>query len=77
MPNFLDNLDIITSDNDVVNVLLQDRNAMALATQIASDLANEVTARTNADTALGTRIDNEALARTNADTALETAKNKS
>lgn len=73
MPNFLDNLDIITSDGDVVNVLMQDRNAMALATQIASDLANEVTARTNADAALGTRIDNEALARTNADTALETA----
>ncbi len=37
---------------------------------VANDLATEITARTNADTALGTRITNEITARTNADTAL-------
>lgn len=35
-----------------------------------SDLANEVTARANADTALGTRITNETTARENADTSI-------
>lgn len=40
--------------------------------QMQTDLTNEVTARTNADTALGTRIDNETTARENADTALGT-----
>ena len=37
---------------------------------IENAISNEATARTNADTALGTRIDNEAIARANADTAL-------
>ena len=44
-------------------------SASAIA-QVASDLSAEVTARGNADTALGGRIDTEITARANADTAL-------
>ncbi len=40
--------------------------------QMQTDLTNEVTARTNADTALGTRIDNETTARESADQTLTT-----
>lgn len=40
--------------------------------QAQTDLSNEVTARTNADTALGTRIDNETTARESADQTLTT-----
>ena len=38
--------------------------------ELDADIGNEVTARTDADTALGTRIDNEVTAREQADTAL-------
>lgn len=40
--------------------------------QMQSDLSDEVTARTNADTALGARIDNETAARESADQTLTT-----
>lgn len=73
MPNYLDNIDIIDSNGVTTNVLLQDRGTLALANQIATNLASEITNRTDADTALQTAITNEATARGNADTTLQNA----
>lgn len=42
MSNFLDNMDVIDGNNHVTNVLLQDRNTLALATSIASRIDNEI-----------------------------------
>lgn len=57
MPNYLDNIDIIDANEQTVNVLLQDRETLALANQNASNIAQEITDRTNADTALQATID--------------------
>lgn len=56
---------------DAVNQHEQTLNAHTQAINtLADDLADEISDRETADTALGARIDNEILARTNADTAL-------
>lgn len=57
------------SDSESVAEAL-DRIEDAVA-DVAGDLSTEVTARENADTALGDRIDGEATARSDADTALD------
>ncbi len=47
-------------------------NIVGAVNELDADIDEEVTARTDADTALGTRIDEEISARTDADTALGT-----
>lgn len=68
MPNYLDNIDVIDSNGVVTNALLQDRGTLALANQIAGNLASEITNRENA-------VTHEAELRANADTALRTSIN--
>lgn len=54
---------------------LSDASDYAKKTAVATDIANEKTARENADTALQTAIGNEVTARKNADTALTNSVN--
>ena len=59
------------SDSDTESVAEALTRIEDAVEDVADDLSDEVTARENADTALGGRIDDEATARGNADTALD------
>lgn len=70
MANYLDNLDVIDGAGTHVNVLLQDRETLAFANQISSDLTSEITNRTDADTALRNDLNTEITNRINGDSTL-------
>lgn len=66
MSNYLDNIDVIDAAGENVNVLLQDRETLALCNQVSANLATEITDRENADTALRNDLNTEITNRTQA-----------